>query len=113
MYRIRELFLKVTNICLTGVLISDTLGWMEYQIVYVSKVRKFLRSLQPKRSQQIRAKVAQLAQDPYAPNNNVKAMKGRDYFRLRVGDYRVVYELDDNRLILRVIEMGGRGDIYS
>lgn len=35
------------------------------------------------------------------------------YYRLRVGDYRVIYTADNNVLLIRVIEIGNRGDIYK
>ncbi|WP_448190523.1 type II toxin-antitoxin system RelE family toxin [Azospirillum sp. sgz301742] len=44
---------------------------------------------------------------------NVKALKGRSGFRLRVGDWRVVYEIDNGVLVLIVIEIGPRGGIYD
>lgn len=41
-------------------------------------------------------------------------MRGYEgYFRLRVGDYRIIYTVNDNVLIVRVIEVGNRGDIYK
>lgn len=48
------------------------------------------------------------------PQGDIKALQGYEgYFRLRVGDYRIIYTLDNNVLIIRVIEVGNRGDIYK
>jgi mRNA interferase RelE/StbE len=50
--------------------------------------------------------------NPYAANNNLKRLHGRDGYRLRVGDWRVLYELQDDRLVMLVLEVGPRGGIY-
>ena len=54
-----------------------------------------------------------LARDPYAPNANVKALKGRPAYRLRVGDWRAIYELDKGRVVVLVLDIGPRGSIYE
>ena len=58
------------------------------------------------------AKIRQVAADPYSPNRNVTKLQGRDGYRLRVGDWRIIYELDAGRLLMLVVEMGARGGIY-
>lgn len=60
----------------------------------------------------VRRKIDQLAEDPHAANNNVTKLTGRDGFRLRVGDWRVIYELDDRQRILSVLVIGPRGSVY-
>ncbi len=62
----------------------------------------------------IRAKIAQLATDPAALAANVKKLKGRDGYRLRVGDWRVIYEWQDGMpVILVILDVGPRGRIYD
>lgn len=61
----------------------------------------------------IRRRIEQLAQDPYAPNNNVTKLQGRDGYRLRVGDWRVIYDLNNEQLIVLILEIGPRGSIYQ
>lgn len=60
----------------------------------------------------IRAKLEELAQDPPAARN-VKKLTGQPGYRLRVGDWRVLYLLDNGRLIVYVAEIGARGGIYK
>jgi len=58
-------------------------------------------------------KLRELAADPHARNNNVKRLVGRPGFRLRVGDWRIIYELRAAELIVLVVKFGPRGSIYE
>jgi mRNA interferase RelE/StbE len=58
------------------------------------------------------AKIRDIAADPYAKHNNVAKLQGRDGYRLRIGDWRVIYELHHDRLELWALEVGPRGEIY-
>jgi len=59
------------------------------------------------------AKIKEVAVDPYAPNNNLTKLQGGDAaYRLRAGDWRVIYELDDDRLVGVILEVEPRGGIY-
>ena len=60
----------------------------------------------------IRGKLDQLAQDPYARNPNVTKLQGRPGYRLRVGDWRIIYELEDDRLVILVLKIALRGGAY-
>ena len=45
---------------------------------------------------------------------DIKAMQGHmGYYRLRVGDYRIIYTVDNNVLLVHVVAVGNRGDIYK
>lgn len=57
-------------------------------------------------------KIREVAQNPYAKHNNVIKLQGRDGHRLRVGDWRVIYELYDDRMELWALQVGSRGGIY-
>ena len=52
-----------------------------------------------------------LAVDPYA-SRQVKALQGRDEYRLRVGEYRVLYMLENERLVVFVVRIAPRGSAY-
>jgi mRNA interferase RelE/StbE len=58
------------------------------------------------------AKIREVAANPYAPNSNQKKLRGRDAYRLRVGDWRVIYELQDECDVMLVLAVGSRGGIY-
>ena len=61
----------------------------------------------------VHIKLAALAADPMAANNNVSALKGEPGFRLRVGDWRVLYDIDHSKRRLRVLDVRPRGDAYK
>ena len=56
-------------------------------------------------------KIIALAVDPHAPNNNATRLQGRPGYRLRVGDWRVLYELGEMRLL--VLDIKPRGGVYQ
>lgn len=51
-----------------------------------------------------------LAHDPHPPQAH--RLAGSDYYRLRVGDYRVIYEVQKDKLLVLVIRIGHRKDVY-
>ena len=59
----------------------------------------------------IRLKIGQLAADPGALANNVTALKGSRFSRLRVGDYRVIFTSD--LVVVTIIKIGHRKDVYE
>jgi mRNA interferase RelE/StbE len=80
-------------------------------VTYSKSAIKVLSRLQPKLAARITEKVEQFAFDPQSQANNVKALVGSSYIRLRVGDWRVI--MDDQGTVLLVLEIGSRGDIYK
>ena len=59
-------------------------------------------------------KIIKLAENPSTINNNVKALKGvAGWYRLRVGDYRVVYNLNHSVQIIKIIKVGHRKEVYQ
>ena len=84
-----------------------------YNIEYTVEARKNLRRLPSNISQLIVKKIILLSKDVYAPNNNVKVLNGVDGYRLRVGDYRVIYRINKVNLIIRIINIGHRQEVYK
>ena len=83
-----------------------------HEISYTADALKTLRRMPRNTADLIRRKVQEVAADP-ANARNVKKLKGRDGYRLRVGDWRIVYDIEAGKLVLIVIEIGPRGDIYD
>ena len=61
----------------------------------------------------IREKVEMIAADPYADHPNAKKLQGRDGYRLRVGDWRVIYKIQSEELMIMVLKVASRGEVYK
>ncbi len=84
-----------------------------YSLTYRRDARKVLARMQRSKADDIRAALTRIAADPAAPNNNLRALRGRQNgFRLRVGDWRVSYTLDWGARVIDVFEIAPRGGAY-
>ena len=83
-----------------------------YQIEYSKQSIRVLMRMPTNTAMLIRSRIETVAQDPFAAPG-VKKLVGRDGYRLRVGDWRVLYFLDGQRLRVLVTEIGPPGGIYQ
>ncbi len=83
---------------------------MKYRIILPKGVRKTLDRLPDIVVGRILARLAELETNPRPAD--VKKLKGREAWRIRVGDYRIIYEIHDRELQVLVITVGHRGDVY-
>ena len=82
---------------------------MKYQIKIEKDAQKFLKKLPRPDETRILKAIAKLPDE-----GDRKQMKGQPgFFRLRVGDYRIIYTVDNGQLIVRVVDAGNRGQIYN
>lgn len=84
-----------------------------YSVTFTKQAVRTLRRIPKNIANLIREKIDTIALDPYAPHNNVTKLVGRSGYRLRVGDWRVIYELQDAQLVMLVVKIGPRGEIYE
>ena len=84
-----------------------------YSISYSKDATRTMRRLPNNISGTIDAKVLALADDPMAPNNNVTPLVGDPGSRLRVGDWRVLFELDHSKRRLHVRRVMPRQEGYK
>ena len=84
---------------------------MNYTIQIEKSALKQLSQLPLIIVEAIDIKISSLQTNPRPPG--CKKLKGRDGWRVRVGDYRVIYKIDDNVLIILVIDIGHRKNIYN
>ena len=83
---------------------------MKFQIILPKSVQKELDRLPDEIANRILARLAGLEINPRPAE--VKKLKGRDAWRVRVGDYRVIYEIHDRVLQIIVITIGHRREVY-
>jgi len=84
---------------------------MTCTIITPKAVQKQLDALPDGVCDRIAVKIQQLAEDPH-PDGVVK-MKGADNeYRIRIGDYRVRYEIDDRQLVILLLQCKHRKDVY-
>lgn len=81
-----------------------------YKVQLERKTQKKLAKILPPYYTNIKIAFLDLADDP-RPNWCIK-LKGRDAYRIRVADYRVIYEIHDDVLLVQVIDLGHKKDIY-
>ena len=53
------------------------------------------------------------AADPERRDLDIKPMMGRDGYRLRIGRWRALYRIENDRMVILVVEIGSRGDLYK
>ena len=85
---------------------------MQYSVSITSSARRELSRIHGKDYVRIEAAIDALADDP-RPTGCVKLAGDDNAWRIRVGDYRVVYEVHDKRLLVLVVRVGHRKDIYK
>lgn len=80
-----------------------------YQIIIKKKAKKFIDDLPTNERSRVVAAIERLPD-----GEDIKKLKGRDnLLRLRVGQYRIIYTVDNGELIVYVIDAGNRGQIYN
>jgi mRNA interferase RelE/StbE len=84
---------------------------MTYTIITPKAVQKQLDALTDDVYERIAAKVVQLAENP-RPDGVVKLKNSDNEYRIRIGDYRVRYEIDDSALTILLLQCKHRKDVY-
>ncbi|MEY4198679.1 MAG: hypothetical protein RLZZ265_419 [Verrucomicrobiota bacterium] len=83
---------------------------MRYRVILPKSVQKELDRLPDELVTRILARLTELEVQPRPPD--VKKLKGRSAWRIRVGDYRVISELPDRELLVVGVTVGHRREIY-
>ncbi|MGD2205121.1 type II toxin-antitoxin system RelE/ParE family toxin [Microbacterium maritypicum] len=84
---------------------------MSYRIDVAAPAQRQLRKLDPHARRRVQAAIELLAEEPRPPA--AKMLVNSDgAWRVRVGDYRVIYDIEDDRLVVLVLAAGHRREIY-
>jgi mRNA interferase RelE/StbE len=81
-----------------------------YELVFKKSVAKDLRQFPKVDVKRILQRIRSLADDPRP--QGCEKLSGQERYRLRQGVYRIVYEIDDNVLVVLVVKVGHRRDVY-
>ena len=84
-------------------------AYLMYKIIIKKPAKKFIDKLPINEKKRLVAAIEGL---PY--NGDIKRLQGYDgYYRLRVGSYRIIFHVDNGELIVYVVDIGNRGQIYN
>ncbi len=83
---------------------------MSYTIRILRRAQKALARLPKRDYERVRDAIRALAENPRPPG--AKKLTDREGWRIRIGAYRVIYEIDDANRVVTVLDIGHRGDVY-
>ena len=83
----------------------------KYKILIKSSAAKEIENIPARRDRRrIVERIRRLGDDPRS--RGCEKLSGQDRYRVRQGNYRIIYSIDDNRLIVHVVKVGDRKDVY-
>ena len=82
----------------------------KFDLVFKESVSKDLKELPTQDVQRILERIDALRDEP-RPQGSVK-LSGKEYYRVRQGNYRIIYEIQDAQLVVIVIKVGHRREVY-
>lgn len=83
---------------------------MKYRIKILPGAVRAIRKLPPEVMRRVQAVIELLAEMPRPPA--ARKLSARKEWRVRTGDYRVIYRIEDDLLVIVVVAVGHRGDVY-
>jgi mRNA interferase RelE/StbE len=83
---------------------------IQYQIIILPAAEKSLSRLPKKMQLRIQGVITTLASNPLPPV--AKKLVGRDNYRLRISDYRIIYSIQKNILTIEIVSVGHRNEVY-
>jgi len=85
---------------------------VSYEVKFTNGARKMFKKLSQELQDRIQPKIDELAIEPRP--NGVKKLQGEENtYRIRVGDYRVIYDIFDDVLLVNVIDVGHRNKVHK
>ena len=84
-----------------------------YRLTIRKQAINTLRRIRTRDARRVRGELGKLAQNPGGRDIDVKMLRGRPGYRLRVGAWRVIFERDEEARKIDVLRIGPRGDVYK
>jgi len=84
---------------------------IKYEIVFSARAEKSINALPQKLQVRIHGAIATLENNPLPPV--AKKLTGRDSYRIRVSEYRIIYSIHKNILTIEIVSVGHRREIYK
>lgn len=81
-----------------------------YSLVVKKSAERELRTLPKADLRRVTDRIRGLAQDPRPPGH--EKLSGQEHYRIRQGDYRVVYAIDDDHRVITIVKIGHRREVY-
>ncbi len=81
-----------------------------YELIFRKSVAKDLRVFPKQDVKRIMQRIRVLADDPRP--SDCEKLSGQERYRIRQGVYRIIYEIEDSRLVVLVVKVGHRRDVY-
>jgi mRNA interferase RelE/StbE len=85
---------------------------MTFSVIYTERARWDLRKLPPDVARGCIRAISKIKEDPYSFVKKLKGSKKSPLSSLRIGDYRAILSIEDDRLVILVLEVGHRSTIY-
>lgn len=87
----------------------------DYQVVVYRRLEKDIAGIPQRMQASLRDRIGALAKDP-RPTDAIRLQhqrSGENYHRIRVSDYRIVYDIRDDERLVRIVIVGHRRDVYA
>jgi mRNA interferase RelE/StbE len=81
-----------------------------YSLLLTRSAARELEAVPTKDRQRIVRRIGSLAENPRPAG--AEKLSGEDKYRIRQGDYRILYEVEDDRLVVTVVRVGNRREVY-
>ena len=85
---------------------------MTFSVIYTTKARRDLRNLPPDAARTCIRAISGIKENPYSFVKKLKGSKKSPLYSFRIGEYRAILSIENDRLIVFVLEIGHRSTIY-
>jgi mRNA interferase RelE/StbE len=85
---------------------------MTFSVIYTARARKDLRQLPPEIAKNCIRGISKIKEDPFSYVKKLKGSKQAPLYSLRIGEYRAIMSIQEERLVVFVLEIGHRSTIY-